>query len=96
MNNTKIPYKLGNIVNNILLDYGYIDSYLKVEIIKKWPSIVGEKISVVTKCADVREGILYIKVFSSSWRQEISFLKKEILLKIREKTNHSFKDIIFI
>lgn len=83
----KSPKKLGEIVRSVLSERGYLKQCLEAEIIKKWPDVVGERISKVTECTDVRGGVVYVRVFSSSWRNEISFLKKEILDKIKKETH---------
>ena len=92
----KSPKKLGEIVRSVLSERGYLKQCLEVEILKKWPDIVGEKISKVTECTDVRGGVVYVRVFSSSWRNEISFLKKEILDKIKKESRcKTITDIVF-
>lgn len=93
---SKSPQKVGEIVRSVLSERGYLKQCLEVEIIKRWPDIVGERISNVTECTDARDGVLYVRVFSSSWRNEISFLKKEIIDKIKKETRcKTIKDIIF-
>lgn len=82
----KIPQKLGEIVKSVLSERGYLKQCLEAEIVKVWPDIVGERIAKVTECTDVRDGVVYVRVFSSSWRNEIPFLKKEILDKIKKET----------
>ena len=92
----KKPQKLGDIVRSVLSERGYLKQCLEAEIISKWPDLVGERIAEVTECTDVRNGIIYVRVFSSSWRNEISFLKKEIMDKIKKETRcKTIKDIMF-
>ena len=92
----KMPQKIGEIVRSVLSERGYLKQCFEVEIIKKWPDIVGERISKVTECTDVRDGVLYVRVFSSSWRNEISFLKKEIIDRIKKETHcKTITDIVF-
>ncbi len=90
------PQKIEKILNSVLAEHGYIDSYYKAEIINKWPKIVGEKISEFTKCTEFKDGILYVQVTSAPWRQEISFLKRDLIQKIkRESSIRGLKDIRF-
>lgn len=90
------PQKLNNILDSVLNKHGYIDNYYESEIINKWPKIVGKKISEFTQCTNVRDNTLYVRVESSSWRQEISYLKEKILLKIKKETKFkTIKDINF-
>lgn len=90
------PRKLGDIINSVLSERGYLNACLEVDVVQKWPHIVGEAVAKVTECTDAREGVLYVRVSSSAWRQEISFVKQEILNKIREKTRcTTIRDIVF-
>lgn len=90
------PQKVGEIVRSVLSGRGYLRQCLEVEVISNWPDIVGERIADVTECTDVRKGVIYVKVSSSSWRNEISFLKKEIIDKVKKETRcKTIKDIAF-
>jgi predicted nucleic acid-binding Zn ribbon protein len=90
------PDHIKNVLDSVLSKHGYISQYYASEIKMKWPDIVGEKIAKVAECTDVKEKVLYVRVDSSSWRQEISFLKEEIISKIRKEIHYNtIKDIIF-
>ena len=92
----KKPQKLGDIIRTVLSERGYLKQCLEAEIINRWPDLVGERIADVTECRDVKSGVIYVKVSSSSWRNEISFLKKEIMDKIKKETRcKTIKDITF-
>ena len=92
----KKPQQLNKILDTVLSKHGYINNYYESELIKKWPSLVGKKIAEFAECTNVRDNIVYVRVASSSWRQEISFLKEKILLKIKKETKFSsIKDINF-
>lgn len=91
------PEKIGNILENYLSERGYLSVCKEYNVISKWKDIVGEKIASITKCITVENGVLYVTVESSAWRQELSFLKNDILSKIEEKTKcQSIKNIIFL
>ncbi len=90
------PQKLGDILSSVLAKRGYLVSGYEAEIKQQWPSLVGERIAEVSECTEMRDDVLYVRVSAASWRQELSFLKKEILKKIKEKTRcKSIRDIIF-
>ena len=92
----KKPLRLNKILDSVLTKHGYIDTYYESELIKMWPQIVGKKIAEFTECTSVRDDILYVRVVSASWRQEISFLKGKILQEIKKETKfNSIKDINF-
>lgn len=47
-----------------------------------WGKIVGENVAKVTEVDKVENGILFIKVESSAWRNELLFMKRNIIQKI--------------
>lgn len=49
-----------------------------------WPRIAGEKISRNARAERVRGKTLFVKTRTSSWATELTFLKVEIMRKIRE------------
>jgi predicted nucleic acid-binding Zn ribbon protein len=90
------PEKIKFVLGDFLLEKGYLNVCKEYDAISKWNTIVGEKISSVTKCERIDNGILYVKVTSAPWRQEIVFLKQEILKKIKNESGCvTIKEIVF-
>ncbi len=90
------PKKIDSILGDILSNRGYLNVCKEYDVISQWKNIVGEKISDVTVCSRVENGVLFVQVSSSAWRQELVFLKVKILQQIKEYTNCiSIKDIVF-
>ncbi|GIW43803.1 MAG: hypothetical protein KatS3mg077_1085 [Candidatus Binatia bacterium] len=56
-----------------------------------WEDIVGRKVAQRARPRDYRNGMLLVVAASSSWRQELEFLKPELLRKIR---NHLGDDSV--
>ena len=91
------PEKVNSILNSFLSSKGYLTSCREYSVISQWKDIVGESVAAISYCENVDNGILYVKVSSSAWRQELCFLKKDILRKIDSHTDcHSIKDIVFL
>jgi len=76
---------LGNSISALLKTYGIEKKVKEYQVIVEWPEIVGKKITEVTNTQKVVDGILFIKVKNSTWRQELFFLKPELLQKISKK-----------
>jgi len=88
--------KISSIIDHVLSSNGYLSIVFEGQISIKWRSIVGEKLAEVSECRGVENGILYVRVESSAWRQEMSFLKELIVQKIHEQTRcRSVRDIVF-
>ena len=90
------PEQLSVILNSFLSKKGYLSSCKELDVIYRWKNIVGDTIYSVSKCNNIEDGILYVKIDNASWRQELSFIKNEILKKIYFETRcKSIRDIIF-
>ena len=62
-----------------------------------WDEVVGENIAENTNPEKVEHGTLLVTVENSSWRQELVFKKKEIIVKLNNKIGKkTIKDIRFI
>jgi predicted nucleic acid-binding Zn ribbon protein len=96
MSTWQSPEKIGGLIDSILSDKGYLNVCKEYDVIVKWKEIVGERIASVTECSRIENGKLYVKVSSSSWRNEIVYLKEEIIKKIKQDTHcTSLNDIVF-
>ena len=68
----------------------------EIEVLKEWTDIVGEKLSSYTYPMYIVKGNLYIGSEGSSWFQEASFLRQEIIKRVNEKFGKEVvKDIKF-
>ena len=69
---------------------------LIVRILRAWRSAVGEKLSKITEVIKFENGVLYIKVKSSVWRNEFFHIEAEIKEKLkRDLKNIKIKKIMF-
>ncbi|MCD6379896.1 DUF721 domain-containing protein [bacterium] len=63
-----------------------IDGRLKEgQLVREWPSIVGKELAKRSGLRDVRDGILFIEAENSTWMQEIKFLQKRIIGRIKKR-----------
>jgi hypothetical protein len=53
-----------------------------LDLIKKWPEIVGEKLASVTSPLKIRQDSLFIMTKHSSYSQELSFLSETIKAEV--------------
>ncbi len=74
-----------------------IDRRIKEEtIILNWTKVVGERIAPQTQPLRVRDSILFVKVPSASWRNELVFLKANIIKELNQSVKANvIKDIVF-
>lgn len=70
----------------LLIDkLGFRKKMKEQQILQDWSAIVGPQISKVSKAEKVYEGVLYVRVASSSWRTELMFQKHAILKQIEQR-----------
>jgi hypothetical protein len=90
------PEKIGAIVESVLSERGYLIICKELSVLRAWPSIVGEALMGITECTRVEQGVLYVRVVSAPWRQEIVFMKQQLLSKIYRETGcTTIRDIVF-
>ncbi len=67
------------------------------QVVGEWEEIVGEAIARNTEISRVENGILYVKAATAAWRNELVFMKRSIIRKIKENYPDSgIEDIFFI
>lgn len=62
-----------------------------------WDKVVGEKIASRTRAVGLENGKLFVGVDSASWRNELIFMKGDIIVKLNaEVGDRIVEDIVFI
>jgi predicted nucleic acid-binding Zn ribbon protein len=93
---TRAPETIGSIIEAKLRELGYLAPVRELDVVRRWKELVGDRIAKVTDCSRVDNGVLYVRVASASWRQEISYIKPHILDTIKKETPcNSIRDIVF-
>jgi predicted nucleic acid-binding Zn ribbon protein len=77
--------RVGDILPTVLNSIGLGQRLRDQEILKIWAGVVGEEIAARTQPLRVERGVLYVRVDQSAWLQELHFMEKEILKKLKEK-----------
>lgn len=95
MSKSRYPEKIESILGTFLQERGYLNICKEYDVISQWKEIVGDKVAKVTQCDKVENGVLYVRVTSSAWRNEIVYCKNFILDSIKKNTGcTSIKDIV--
>lgn len=91
------PERLADLLTKLLRNLGVERKVKESEVISKWPNIVGPRISNVTTPKKTDKGILFVKVKGSAWKNELIFLKMNIITKIDKAVGTGIiKDIRFM
>ena len=61
-----------------------------------WDQVVGEKIAQEAQPKSIKNGILKVKVRNAVWRQELTFMKDDIVKRLNNELDGKFvSEIIF-
>ncbi len=76
---------VGDILANVMRRMGLEKRLLERRVIEDWPTLAGPDIARFAKAMRVQRGILYLKVESAAWSQELLFLKPQIIERVNER-----------
>ena len=83
---------LNDILKNLIKNLGIEREILENQAIVHWPMIVGPKIAENTSAELIKDGILFVKVKSDVWRNELLFYKKDLIERLNQKLG---KKVVF-
>ena len=93
---TTSPHLIGNSIDAVLRQLGLGSTLLRYKILELWPVVVGEQIARVTVAERMDGNKLIVRVSRATWRNELVFLKKELMAKLNAAVNQEIvNDIIF-
>lgn len=87
---------IGSAIKSLLEQYGLDVRMKQYEVLEIWDAAVGEQIAKATKPEKIDRGVLTVRVEKSVWRNELSYMKKEIIEKLNMLMQEEIvKEIIF-
>jgi len=93
----KEPEKLGDSILETLGRMGFSERLQKQSAVIRWPEIVGETVAAESEAVRIDGDTLVVKVFKAAWRQQLVFVKDELLGKMEvELGKDLIRDIRFI
>jgi predicted nucleic acid-binding Zn ribbon protein len=93
----KEPEKIGNVILKTLSRMGFTKRLQKQSAVIKWKEIVGDTIAAETEALRIDGNTLVVKVHQAAWRQQLTYLKEGLLVKLKaELGEDSIEDIRFI
>lgn len=77
--------KINSAVDNLVIRIIGRKAMKEYEAFKSWNTLVGEQVAQSSVPVKVENGVLYVSVKNSIWRQELSMQKPQILKKFEER-----------
>lgn len=76
------PESADAILTRILKSYGLDGKLREWQAVQAWPEVVGEGIARHTRAEKVFRKKLYVLVDSPAWKQQLHFLKQDIVIRL--------------
>lgn len=92
---TPDPKSLDSVLATVLRELGVGRRIKQLKALDIWAEVVGKQIADATNAERIDGGKLVIRVSKAPWRNELLFLKKEIIAKLNKALGEEVvKDII--
>ena len=72
----------GDLIKTVLGKYGLVEQVREQRVANEWQEIVGARVARRAWPERVADGVLYLRVSSSAWLQELGFLTDDLIDKI--------------
>jgi predicted nucleic acid-binding Zn ribbon protein len=73
---------LGETLEELVDKLGIKKKLQEYEAVERWEEIVGQQIGRVTSATGITKGVLFVRVRTGTWRNELTMRKREIIRKI--------------
>lgn len=78
------PAPAASLVEEVLSRYGVATQVREHRIVTRWHDVVGERVASRAWPDGLHQGVLFVRVVSSSWMHELSFLRDAIRERVCE------------
>ena len=75
--------RIGDVLPAVLRRLGLEQRFKEQAILTLWPDVVGPEIAARTHAAKIDKGVLFIRVDHGAWIQELHFIEKDLIRKLR-------------
>ena len=73
---------IGSALDELVRGLGIQKKLQEYDAVVFWESVVGERIAQMTTATRILQGVLFVHVKTSTWRNELTLRKKEIIDKL--------------
>lgn len=80
--NSAGPKRIGDLLPALLEKLGLAQGIHDRRVLERWAEIVGPKIANVTVAERIRDGRLWVSVSHPAWRNELVFMRQELIAKL--------------
>ncbi len=91
----RYPEKINKILPRVLKSLNFETRLEGIQLINRWPEIVGKKIAEHARAININEANLFVIVDNPLWQAQLFLLKNKIVKKFNE-LGANIRDIKFI
>jgi predicted nucleic acid-binding Zn ribbon protein len=73
---------IGSAIDELVKSLGIQKKLQEYDAVVYWEKVVGERIAQMTTATRILQGVLFVHVKTSTWRNELTLRKKEIIDKL--------------
>jgi predicted nucleic acid-binding Zn ribbon protein len=73
---------IGSAIDELVNGLGIQKKLQEYDAVVYWENVVGERIAQMTTATRILQGVLFVHVKTSTWRNELTLRKKEIIDKL--------------
>lgn len=89
-------FSLDNLLGESLKALGLEKQLLEQACVSAWDEVVGERIAAAAQPEFIKDGKLFVITKSSTWANELSFLKEDIMKRLNERVGkRTVKEMVF-
>ena len=90
------PQSVGAILKSLIKKMGYEKKLSELDAVNLWSEVVGDKIAQVSRAEKIVDGVLTVRVSNPVWRQQMIFLKQELIAGINARLGKPVVKDIFL
>jgi len=77
--------RVGDVLPAVLRRLGLEQRFKDQHILGLWPDVVGPQLAERTRALRIDRGVLYVRVTHGAWMQELHFMEKELVERLRAR-----------
>lgn len=75
--------RIGDVLPSVLRDLGLQKRFNERQLVERWAGIVGTEIAERARATRYEKGTLFVRVDHGAWMQELHFIEKDLVKKLR-------------
>ena len=75
--------RIGDVLPAVLRDLGLQTKFKERQVVDAWAAVVGPELAQRSRALRCENGTLVVRVDHGAWMQEMHFIEKELLSKLR-------------